>query len=351
MENFYNNKIPMYPNRADMNSKMAGSPYTAWSGGYYNLHRMMTPPPLDPYAFDNRENIDPQLLMSWSCSSSSSGDNFSTPSAVNRPRYWGGYGNRSPLSLMESFGKSTSSSATRSPPVFANGALAMEEGVLVMDGVLVGNGHGGRQRSGKDSSGSSSSSVKSYTMDVCRSWAETGSCQYGSNCQFSHRKEDANRARFSNKGKPELEVTFPRSPFSDSSLSIFRGQNSYSSPTMSSRGVVYGRSPLGTGSADGSRSSDSQTSRTELSPVIHSDWVPQDEGIDVRPPGVENPTREEVLAYMNSIMYGPRVRKRLPVFTSICPDSPPGSPSPTPPAPTHLPPICPASNPRDSSFS
>ncbi|KAL9682906.1 hypothetical protein QQ045_014717 [Rhodiola kirilowii] len=311
MENFHSNNIPLYRKSTEMNSHIQlmntqmGSPFPVTSGGYYNLNPM-TSSPMDSYTLDNLENIDPQILMSWS-SNSSSGDNFSSPSALNRARYRGGYG-RSPLSLVESLGNSTSSSVTRSPSVFSSGTLSTDEDVLVMDEVMVVNALGGRSRSGKDLSGSSFSSVKNYKMDVCHSWVETGSCRFGSSCQFSHRKEDLTLAKFSNKGDPELEICFPRSPFTKPSQSSFRGHNY--SPTMSRGAAVYGRSPQGSAKVGNNRGSPSDrsscrdnsvsaTSRDDGPPLFHSDWVPQDDAIDARLPGSDNPSRYEVSACIN----------------------------------------------------
>lgn len=130
-----------------------------------------------------------------------------------------------------------------------------------------------------------------------------------------------------------LQICFPQSRLSNSSLSGFKGQNSR--PSMSRGAVTYGRSSQGSGTVgnfhgslgDGSGSGSGDSGRSiapkdSRSPVIRLDWIPQDDGIDARPPGSHNPSRDEVLKYINNYLYAPRVKNRLPVFTAICPNAP-----------------------------
>lgn len=54
-----------------------------------------------------------------------------------------------------------------------------------------------------------------------------------------------------------------------------------------------------------------------------TDWSPLDDGIEVALPSSTStdkaPSREDVDAYIHSVLYCPNQRKKLPVFAEICP--------------------------------
>lgn len=136
-----------------------------------------------------------------------------------------------------------------------------------------------------------------------------------------------------------VQICFPQSRLADLPISSFKGH--HSRPAMSCGSVAYGRTPQGSGTvvgnfngspADGSGPSVSGdggcrsiAQKDSRWPLTHLDWMPQDDGINARPPRSHNPSRYEVLEYINNYLYAPRVKNRLPVFTEICPDSPSSS--------------------------
>ncbi|ERM95892.1 hypothetical protein AMTR_s00060p00156120 [Amborella trichopoda] len=101
------------------------------------------------------------------------------------------------------------------PPSYGKGK-EMEEGVLVMDGLLVNTFTKQQHKSSLMESTSSSSSNGSgdwamgtlYKTDICRAWDDRGACRYGSKCQFAHGKEELRPVmRFpKNKGEREVEA-------------------------------------------------------------------------------------------------------------------------------------------------
>lgn len=92
---------------------------------------------------------------------------------------------QSPLSAVENL-------TERSPPsvLYGTPVKAMEgEEVMVMDGVLMKGGGGGRSnaRGSASASGSSSSSGSSgksrYKTEICHAWEDSANCRHGSKCQ------------------------------------------------------------------------------------------------------------------------------------------------------------------------
>lgn len=66
------------------------------------------------------------------------------------------------------------------------------------------------------------------------------------------------------------------------------------------------------------------TNSSESFTFASSDWSPLDDGIEVALPCSSSAadkafSKEEVDAYINSVLYGSSKRKTLPVFAAICP--------------------------------
>lgn len=66
----------------------------------------------------------------------------------------------------------------------------------------------------------------------------------------------------------------------------------------------------------------SGTSAIPDTTLLVADWTPQIDGIEVTLPCVEkSPSKEDVDAYIENVLYGAKAKKRLPVFVEIRPDS------------------------------
>lgn len=58
-------------------------------------------------------------------------------------------------------------------------------------------------------------------------------------------------------------------------------------------------------------------------PVTGVDWSPRDDGIEIVLPSQPDnaaPSRQDVGAYIDRVLYQPSARRRLPVFEEICPE-------------------------------
>ncbi|GMP39110.1 hypothetical protein CsSME_00010078 [Camellia sinensis var. sinensis] len=297
---------------------------------------------------NNLENLDSTLiryLRSRSPASATTGDAFKTP-AIDSPKYYNsggssGFGSRgsssvSPLSALENL----------EPSVFKT-PVKVEEDVLVMDGILVRSGAGGRLRSltSSDSGGSSSSSGSNsfFKTEICRSWEDFSHCRYGSKCQywlflsvddttklkflllqFAHGKEEVRPSRFPIKNKSEAQMCKSYSSSGSCSYGakcrfVHHQVVAASSPTEPAvTDVALAKtqtiSPVKPENSSGSLSVT----------VTNTDWSPEDDGIEVTLPCSSSPekipSREAVDAYINNVLYGPSRRKRLPVFAEICPE-------------------------------
>lgn len=65
-----------------------------------------------------------------------------------------------------------------------------------------------------------------------------------------------------------------------------------------------------------------RVSGTRAIPLLYSDWTPESDGIEITLPcGEKSPSKEDVDAYIENVLYGAKAKKRLPVFVQICPDS------------------------------
>ncbi|KAL0357104.1 UNVERIFIED_CONTAM: hypothetical protein Scaly_1396100 [Sesamum calycinum] len=249
------------------------------------------------------------------------------------------------------------SSTSNSPPVFMT-QVKVEEDVIVMDGIPVpksnkGGGEGrmrlttstnsvvigglvsGRSHStsSPSSGGSGSGQSRYYKNRLCRFWENTGACQFGSGCQFAHGREELRPPRSSGKIKLEtsklnsnLEGSTPSSygtkypPISQVKTPPPAEPFSFPSPPT---GMDLLTSPVQVKQLSGSTSSSSATANT-TPPTSRSDWTPEDDGIEVSLPlgstEGKKPTKQDVDAQIDKVLYGTKSRKRLPVFVEICPD-------------------------------
>ncbi|KAL1534310.1 zinc finger CCCH domain-containing protein 24-like [Salvia divinorum] len=212
------------------------------------------------------------------------------------------------------------------PRVFIT-PVRVEEDVIVMDGISVPNSNKGsgevRLRlplmpSNSLSCSFGKSNSTAYKNSLCHYWETSHMCQFGSECQFAHGKEELRHHRFS--GKAKLEVSKPNSSFEGTSDSI-------PSPCVSE---FNRNSQVKAAAAEAKR--EEAFSLPPLSPIPAEevsgtstalDWTPRNDGIEVSLPCVgKSPSKEEdVGAYMENVLYGAKVKKRLPVFAGICSDS------------------------------
>lgn len=63
-------------------------------------------------------------------------------------------------------------------------------------------------------------------------------------------------------------------------------------------------------------------SQNPSSSTTKENWSPLDDGIEVASllSSSDNPSREKIDAYIDSVLYCPSARKRLAVFADICPE-------------------------------
>ncbi|KAK1440301.1 hypothetical protein QVD17_06126 [Tagetes erecta] len=228
-----------------------------------------------------------------------------SPSSVleNQPpvnyMYHHSNGNRSIGSRAESPRQS------RSALQFGNTLVKAEEDVVVFDGDVVNDLSVDRARCSSlsltDSSGSSSSSGRSYKTDICLSYLEnSGFCRYGSKCQFAHVNKEIHPVPFSYKSVLET----PCKNYSPSGTCSFgpKRRSVYhetSTPTSSTTRTISQIKPDGP-----------SNSTVKLK---SSNWSPMDDDIEIQ-------LKQDFEPYTNMVLYGPRRIKRLPVFTQICPE-------------------------------
>ncbi|KAK9111144.1 hypothetical protein Scep_018663 [Stephania cephalantha] len=210
----------------------------------------------------------------------------------------------SPLSAIENL--ESPSSKRSSSPLFPS-PLKVKEDVLVMDGILVGSSPRGRARAILDSCpspmGTNSSSL--FKTEICRTWENSGSCHYGSKCQFAHGKEDLRPTRHPSKSKPE----------------VFKARVT---PGSSSKRIHHVTSSTET-AKPGDMQEEGQwvvVSRPIASP--DNCWSPADDGIKIlHPASQESPSRQSVDGFIDEVLSGAASvtrRPRLPVFKEICPE-------------------------------
>ncbi|KAF5444140.1 hypothetical protein F2P56_036640 [Juglans regia] len=215
-----------------------------------------------------------------------------------------------------------------SPSIFST-PVKVEEEVLVMDGILVASlPPGGRYaRSATDSGGSTTSSSSSsggkslYKTEICRSWEDSGSCRYGSKCQFAHGKEELRPTRFPAKNKSEMYKSC-----SGTGSGIYGAKNRHVHQVVAAAGTVAAaaaattqtRSPAKPETASPRQPEDMK--KKPKTTISRNNWSPQDDGIETLLPHSSSkkpPSRTDVDAHIDYTLYGPTPRKRLAVFADI----------------------------------
>ncbi|XP_059445058.1 uncharacterized protein LOC132176915 isoform X2 [Corylus avellana] len=181
----------------------------------------------------------------------------------------------------------------RSPTVYST-PVKVEEDVVVMDGILVTSaipaGRFARSVTVSGGSTTSSSSLSSggkslYKTDICRSGEDSGSCPYGDKCQ-THKL-------YSGIG------TGTHGPKNRFVCQFMAAASQTASPTKA----------------------ECRSKNLSTTCITGADWSPQDDGIEVVLPHSSTgnpPSRKDVNVYVESDLYGPRKKKRLPVFDEIC---------------------------------
>ncbi|KAK4438219.1 Zinc finger protein zfs1 [Sesamum alatum] len=268
----------------------------------------------------------------------------------------------SPSALVKYLQAADSASTFDSPSMFIT-PVKVEEDVIVMDGIPVpksnkGSGEGrmrvttssnpaiGGLVSGRSHSTSSSSSggggrgsgtehSRYYKNRLCRFWETTGTCQFGSGCQFAHGREELRPPRPSGKIKVEtfklnnnLEGSTPSSYGTKyPPISQVKPPPPQPPPPAAAAAEPFSLPSPPTGmdfptpQLPGSTISSSTTANTT---PPRSDWIPADDGIEVSLPigstEGKNPSKQDVDSYIEKVLYGTKPRKRLPVFVEICPD-------------------------------
>ncbi|GER42697.1 zinc finger protein, partial [Striga asiatica] len=310
-------------------------------------HSRRRSPLFDPYASDSSGSPSP--LMKYLCAADPKSDSppaFITPVKVEED-----------VIVMDGIPVSKSSKG---------GGESRMRSALMSSSSYNSNLSGGRSNSTPSpSSGGGSESIKPHKNRICRFWETCGSCQFGSECQvtfdptvlisfsiliyaatwfhdsyfvgkikarcvttmceyFAHGKEELRRPPRSS-GKIKLE--------------IFKSSNNLQGSTPPSYGkncsAICQAKPAPLSPAEEAFSSPSALPAMALSPspvqakqhsestfpsskirVTNpplSDWSPVDDGIEVTLPFAENPSKEDVNAYIEKVLSGKSSKKRLPV--------------------------------------
>ncbi|KAK8627047.1 hypothetical protein V6N13_134675 [Hibiscus sabdariffa] len=200
------------------------------------------------------------------------------------------------------FGSSVSPQSEKTPP------KVVDEDVFVMDGVLVAS-----DTNIKGSGSSPSGSTGFYKSEICRTWEELGHCRYGSKCQVY--KPFAS-------SKPRLLLhpvtgTTPIITQNDSST-----KPDYPGPQFSTNSLSTVQ-PETTTCSNTNFTMKPKTTTTTTTTTGGANWSPQDDGIDVTlPPSFpgETPSRGDIDACIDGVLYGPTTKKRLPAFPAIRPE-------------------------------
>ncbi|GFP98666.1 zinc finger protein zfs1 [Phtheirospermum japonicum] len=244
-------------------------------------------------------------------------------------------------------------SKPNSPPAFVT-PVKVEEDVIVMDGIPLpksskggsevrtrlplmssssfnSNYGGGRSNStlSPASGGGGVENIKPQRNTLCRFWKTCGTCQFGSECQFAHGKEELQRPpRSSGKIKHEIfksninlegsaSPSYGKnySPISQAK-SLSAAEEAFSSPSLPSA-MAFSTAPVQVKHLSGSAIPSSTAPKAYSR---RSDWSPLDDGIEINLPFAKNPSKGDVDAYIEKVLSGTNSGKRLPVFVEICPD-------------------------------
>ncbi|KAK4377181.1 hypothetical protein RND71_003477 [Anisodus tanguticus] len=208
--------------------------------------------------------------------------------------------------------------------------VKVEEDVVVMDGILVEPKHGMRGKlspSTSDSGGrlSSGSDNSFHKSETCRWWEDSGTCRFGSKCRFVHGKEDLRPTAFANRNQSEALLSRSYSSGSCSygprGRSVHYQLHSATSPTMAAptSTTTTVKQVVSVNNDKEPPNSDSSTTSTSTIAISGTDWSPLDDNIEVTLPssGEKCLSREDVDAHIQTVLYGPSGRKRLPVFVNF----------------------------------
>uniref|UniRef100_A0A6N2LTT1 C3H1-type domain-containing protein n=1 Tax=Salix viminalis TaxID=40686 RepID=A0A6N2LTT1_SALVM len=190
--------------------------------------------------------------------------------------------------------RSGSSRSPLSPLESVNAPMMAADEVLVMDGVLVSSVVGSGSSSNSCSSGKSV-----HKKELCRAWEDLGHCRYAASCQDT---------------TSISPITISSEKFSKNSTTPISTPDHFLRTYISTRPEPCNKSPAA--------SIKSEDSVMVFTATISSDnWSPQDDGIEIALPRQTGKciSREEGDAYIHSVLYGPATKKRLPVFSELCP--------------------------------
>ncbi|TYI37333.1 hypothetical protein ES332_A03G204700v1 [Gossypium tomentosum] len=252
-----------------------------------------------------------------------------------------------------SFRSSVSPQSEKTPlKVVEKDVLVMDEVLVASDSNTVGSG-----------SSSSSGSVGYYKSEICRDWEEFGHCRYGSKCQFAHGKEEVRPACLPFRTKSEAQIyksyastvsnsysSKPRllHPVTETAAFITQKDSfanpgytgpSFSTPIKPEETIINSLSTvqpditrLNTNFTMKRNTKTSKINPTSTSTIRHdtsattftngSNWSPQDDRIDVTLPSFpgQTPSKGDIDAYIDNVLHAPATKKRLPVFSAICPE-------------------------------
>ncbi|OMO86877.1 Zinc finger, CCCH-type [Corchorus olitorius] len=306
---------------------------------------------MDSYKESNKLNVLSSNIPKLMISPRTRANYYSSPESIMK------YLRSSPLASSGSSSSAKSSFRSSASPQLKTPLKVVEEDVLVVDGVLVASD---TNILGSGSSSSSSGTPGFYKTEICRAWEELGHCQYGSRCQFAHGKEEERPTYFPFKSKPEAQMYMSySSPLSgtygsksksrllhpvmettaimtpkDSTPRPYYPSRNFSTPTKAEETTNSFFTPQ----SEHTRLTANFTMKPKISKISpftirpdfgaatstnETDWSPQDDGIDVTLPSLsgKTPSRGDVDAYIDKILYGPATRRRLPVFSAICPET------------------------------
>ncbi|TYJ43965.1 hypothetical protein E1A91_A03G189500v1 [Gossypium mustelinum] len=246
-----------------------------------------------------------------------------------------------------SFRSSVSPQSEKTPlKVVEKDVLVMDEVLVASDSNTVGSG-----------SSSSSGSVGYYKSDICRAWEEFGHCRYGSKCQevrpaclpFRTKSEAqiyksyASTVSNSYSSKPRLlhPVTETAAFITQKDSFANPGYTgpSFSTPIKPEETIINSLSTvqpditrLNTNFTMKRNTKTSKINPSSTSTIRHdtsattftngSNWSPQDDRIDVTLPSFpgQTPSKGDIDAYIDNVLHAPATKKRLPVFSAICPE-------------------------------
>ncbi|CAN1164560.1 hypothetical protein LINPERPRIM_LOCUS33246 [Linum perenne] len=261
-----------------------------------------------------------------------------------------------------SFGRSPSSLSSlsslenvRKSSLFAATPLkAMEDDVFVMDEIGVVPATGASRVSSKtrvlsesfgsssNISSSSSSGNRINKTELCRSWIDHGYCRYATKCQVRNYRALTppsyprdTKSLFFSPGVRETAAT-------GSQRRLATDRHEHTNKAIFMKSELYGKNTTGTSTLmleymtinpiqpklDLLNQSSTSIKKPQGFGNISSTntstsiWSPLDDNIDIiLPPCTDNCTsREDANAYIDRILHGPpATRKRLPVFSDLCP--------------------------------